>query len=116
MPEGPSIVILKELASDFSGKKILRAEGNSKIDKARLIGQTIQSIQSWGKHFLIELSGFSIRIHFLMFGSYKINERKDTAPRLSLQFSQDKEMNFYACSVKYIEGALGEHYDWRCYV
>lgn len=113
MPEGPSIVILRELAENFSGKEILRAEGNSKIDIQRLVGQKIQSIRSWGKHFLIELSGFSLRIHFLMFGSYKINERKDVAPRLSLQFADNQELNLYACSVKYVEGALDEHYDWR---
>jgi len=113
MPEGPSIVILRELAEPFSGKKILRAEGNSKIDMARLVGLKIKSIRSWGKHFLIELSGFSIRIHFLMFGSYRINERKDAAPRLSLQFSRNHELNFYSCSVKYIEGSLDENYDWR---
>lgn len=113
MPEGPSIVILRELAEPFSGKKILRAEGNSKIDIARLVGLRIKAIRSWGKHFLIELSGFSIRIHFLMFGSYRINERKDSAPRLSLQFSPNHELNFYSCSVKYIEGSLVENYDWR---
>lgn len=113
MPEGPSIVILRELAENFNGKEILRAEGNSKIDIQRLVGQKIQSIRSWGKHFLIELAGFSLRIHFLMFGSYKINERKDVIPRLSLQFTDNQELNFYACSVKYVEGALDKHYDWR---
>lgn len=113
MPEGPSIVILRELAENFSGKKILRAEGNSKIDISRLVGQNVVSIRSWGKHFLIELSGFSVRIHFLMFGSYKINERKDAAPRLSLQFADNQELNFYACSIKYVEGSLDENYDWR---
>ena len=112
MPEGPSIVILKELTTDFEGKKILHVEGNSKIDQARLLQQTIKSIRSWGKHFLIELSGFTLRIHFLMFGSYKINERKDVSPRLSLQFGAGKELNFYACSVKYIEGELDDTYDW----
>ena len=117
MPEGPSIVILKELAAEFTGRKIVHAEGNAKIDKERLVGQNIKSIRSWGKHFLIELSGFSLRIHFLMFGSYRINERKDAAPRLSLQCSEKKsaeksELNFYSCSVKYVEGELDETYDW----
>ncbi|MCE3254214.1 MAG: endonuclease, partial [Cellvibrio sp.] len=113
MPEGPSIVILRELAENFSGERILRVEGNSKIDLVRLVGQKINAIRSWGKHFLIELSGFSIRIHFLMFGSYRINERKEVAPRLSLQFANNRELNFYACSVKYVEGTLDELYDWR---
>jgi len=112
MPEGPSIVILKELAADFRGRKILHAVGNSKIDKHRLEGEHIKSLRSWGKHFLIELSGFSLRIHFLMFGSYTINERKESSPRLSLQCTDKKELNFYACSVKYIEGDLDDTYDW----
>jgi endonuclease-8 len=112
MPEGPSIVILKELTEYFEGKKILHAEGNTKLDLNRLTGQKIKSIRSWGKHFLIELNGFVIRIHFLMFGSYRINERKDAPPRLSLQFARGKEMNFYSCAIKYIEGKLEDTYDW----
>lgn len=112
MPEGPSIVILKELATDFTGRKILRAEGNCKIDKTRLQGQHIKSLRTWGKHFLIELSGFSVRIHLLMFGSYRINERRESAPRLSLHCTDDTELNFYACSVKFIEGELDDFYDW----
>lgn len=112
MPEGPSLVILNELAADFAGKTIVRAEGNSKIDRARLHGQKIKSLRTWGKHFLIELSGFAVRIHFLMFGSYAIDSRKEAPPRLSLQFPDGRELNFYACSVKVIEGELDDSYDW----
>lgn len=114
MPEGPSLVILNELAADFAGKTIARAEGNSKIDKIRLVGQKIKSLRTWGKHFLIELSGFAVRIHFLMFGSYMIDSRKEAPPRLSLQFPDGRELNFYACSVKLIEGELDDSYDWSC--
>ena len=48
----------------------------------------------------------------MLFGSYRINERRPTVPRLSLQFKND-EINFYACSLKYIEGNLDEAYDWQ---
>jgi len=112
MPEGPSLVILKELAADFAGKTIVCAEGNSKIDKERLVGHKIKSLRTWGKHFLIELPGFAVRIHFLMFGSYAIDARKDAVPRLSLQFAGKRELNFYACSVKLVEGELDDAYDW----
>lgn len=112
MPEGPSIFILKELTADFRGKCIVRAEGNSKIEKERLVGESIKSLRSWGKHFLIELSDFSLKIHLLMFGSYSINEQKDSVPRLRLQCSDSSELNFYACSVNYIEGKLEDAYDW----
>jgi endonuclease-8 len=112
MPEGPSLVILRELVQSFKGLRVLDARGNSKIDKARLIGQRIVALRTWGKHFLIEFRGFSIRIHFLMFGSYCIDERKDKPPRLGLAFTHGRELNFYACAVRYIEGELDEEYDW----
>ena len=111
MPEGPSIVILKEEAAAFAGQTILKATGNSKIDKLRLSGQRVLALKSWGKHFLIEMAGFSLRIHFLLFGSYLINQRKEAEPRLSLRFATG-ELNFYSCSVRFIEGHLDQSYDW----
>ncbi|SFU72671.1 DNA-formamidopyrimidine glycosylase family protein [Pseudoduganella namucuonensis] len=114
MPEGPSIVIMKEQAAGFVGRTIANASGNSKtVDFASLEGQPILGLHSWGKHFLIELPRQVLRIHLLMFGSYRINERKDTDPRLSLGFEDGEEFNFYTCSVKPLEGGLDEVYDWR---
>jgi endonuclease-8 len=111
MPEGPSIVILKELAAPFCGKKVLRAGGNTKAEKERAQGKTVRAFKSWGKHFLICFDGFTIKIHFLLFGSYRINEKREMEPRLSLAF-KNGEMNFYACSVKILDGDLDEIYDW----
>ena len=111
MPDGPSIVILKEAIASFKGKKILSVEGNSKLDIQRLAGKKITDFKSWGKHFLICFKDFSVRIHFLLFGSYRINESKESSPRLRLLFKEG-ELNFYACSVKFIEGDPGETYDW----
>lgn len=111
MPEGPSIVILKEEVQAFKGKKVIAATGNTKIEKERMNGQKIVDFKSWGKHFLICFKGFSLRVHFMLFGSYRVNERKITPPRLSLQFAEG-ELNFYACSVKFIDEPLDEVYDW----
>ncbi len=47
MPEGPSLVILRELTQSFAGKRILKAEGNSKIDKSRLVGHRIVALRTW---------------------------------------------------------------------
>lgn len=111
MPEGPSIVIAKEEIEQFAGKKVIAVSGNSKIDQSRLEGQKIISIKSWGKHLLICFKDFTVRIHFLMFGSYRVNERKETPVRLSLKFTKG-ELNFYTCAVKFLEGDVNEHYDW----
>ncbi|HKU15101.1 MAG TPA: DNA-formamidopyrimidine glycosylase family protein [Steroidobacteraceae bacterium] len=97
----------------FAGQRIQSAIGNARLDKQRLIGQRIVALRTWGKHFLIELGGFSVRIHFLMFGSYCIDERKDREPRLSLRFARGRELNFYSCAIRYIERSLDDEYDWR---
>lgn len=112
MPEGPSIVILKEQVSIFKGKKILDISGNSKIDLQRMKGKKILDMKSWGKHFLIIFDDFFIRIHLLMFGSFRVNERKETLPRISFRFSKG-ELNFYSCAVKMLEGDVHEYYDWQ---
>ena len=114
MPEGPSLVILREQAAGFAGQTIVRAEGNTSVDKHRLEGQRIVAVRTWGKHFLLEMPDFALRIHFLLFGSYRINERKDNSPpRLSLLCDSGDELNFYTCSVKFIEEPLDTVYDWQ---
>jgi endonuclease-8 len=112
MPEGPSIVILKEEVQKFKGKIVKEAGGNStKIDFNRITGKKVIDFKSWGKHFLICFKGFTIRVHFLLFGSYRIDEQKETSPRLSLKFTNG-ELNLYACSVLIIEENLNDVYDW----
>lgn len=46
-----------------------------------------------------------------MFGTYRINERKETTPRLMLKF-KGSEFSFYTCSIKMIEGDPNDDYDW----
>jgi endonuclease-8 len=112
MPEGPSIVILREEVTPFLGQTIRRVAGNTTIEKERLQDQRVEAFRSWGKHFLVELPDFSLRVHFMLFGSYRINEAKSWAvPRLALGFDAG-EINFYACSVSFIEEPLDLVYDW----
>jgi endonuclease VIII len=112
MPEGPSIVIAKEALRSLQGKKIIEASGNAKIDLNRIFNQKVTDLKSWGKHFLICFPGFFLRIHFMMFGTYRLNERKETKPRLQLAF-KGGEANFYACSIRLVDGSPDEHYDWQ---
>lgn len=113
MPEGPSIVILKELIEELhlEGSSIVAVAGNTSIEKERMLGKPVLAFKSWGKHFLICFENFTLRIHFMLFGTYRINERKETPVRLGLIF-ENAELNFYACSLKIIEGNVDEVYDW----
>jgi endonuclease VIII len=111
MPEGPSIVILKEELLPFKGKKVLAIAGNSKIDLQRLKGLKLLDVMSWGKNLILVFKGFFLKFHLLMFGRYTINERKEAAPRIRLEFASG-EFSFYNCSVRIIEGRPEDHYDW----
>lgn len=103
MPEGPSIIIVKENISPFIGNKIIAAKGYADIDFSLLELKKITSIQTWGKHLFICLKDINIEIHFRMFGSYLINDRKPkTNAKLSLQFAKE-ELNFYVVDVKLIK-------------
>src|SRR5687768_17528078 len=112
MPEGPSILILKEEVKKFEGQKILSAIGYSKIEYPKITGQKIIEFKSWGKHFLICFKKSYIRIHMLMFGSYTVDRiKEDRNPALTLKFKKG-EISFYTCSVKFFEEDINDAYDW----
>ncbi|BDC34398.1 endonuclease [Candidatus Dependentiae bacterium Noda2021] len=101
--EGPSI---HQLASDlqpFVNKKIKKIYGNSRFEKEDLVGQKIKEIFAIGKRLVIQLETTALITHFLMYGSFRINEeRPDRVPRLAIYTYKDR-LYFYSCSVKRIE-------------
>jgi endonuclease-8 len=111
MPEGPSLVILREEVRRFQGKEVLRTRGDTKVNIRRLVGRRAR-FRTWGKHFLIDLGDVALRIHFLMFGSYVIDGRKRRRARLALVFANG-EINFYSCAIRELEGKIDDLYDWR---
>lgn len=112
MPEGPSLVILKEELAPFKGRRITAVNGYAKIDLTRLHNKTIKDIKSWGKHCLICFDTFFIRIHLLLFGKYLINDSKSVNPVLSLTCGKGV-VNFYTASVVLVEGRAEGAYDWE---
>ncbi|HET7843516.1 MAG TPA: DNA-formamidopyrimidine glycosylase family protein [Xanthomonadales bacterium] len=113
MPEGPSIVILKDEAASLAGRRVLRVSGNTRIEKERMVRQVVRGFDSWGKHFLVRFDAFTLRVHFMLWGSWRIDERREgREPRLSLGFARGRELNFYACSVRFIDSPLDDIYDW----
>ena len=102
MPEGPSLVIAREEMISFIGKKVIVVSGNTKTDKERIFNKKLLDIKTWGKHLLFCFNGFTVRIHFLMFGKYLVNEKREGDSKLTMQF-KNGEINLYACSVKILK-------------
>ena len=114
MPEGPSIILMKESLQPFTGNQVTEASGNAKFEKETLISQTLREIRTFGKQTYLVLDNTAIRIHLLMFGSYSIDEqtKPDKSLRLSL-FFKTGSIYFYTCSVKSVELEFLSTIDWE---
>lgn len=114
MPEGPSIILMKESLQPFVGKQVTEASGNAKFEKEPLIGQTLREIRTFGKQTYLVLDNTAIRIHLLMFGSYSVDEQTnpDKSLRLSLHFKTGS-IYFYTCSVKLADLEFLYSIDWE---
>lgn len=113
MPEGPSIIIFKEEVKHFEGKKVLAAGGNLKaFDPQIMVGKKLLEVKTFGKQMLLCFKGFAVRAHFLMFGSYGVDDDPTGRKvRLGITFTNGT-LNFYATAIKLIEEPLDEVYDW----
>jgi endonuclease VIII len=113
MPEGPSLIIAREELQTFVGGMLTDVSGSAKIDWSALKGQKMHKIQTWGKHLLLWIGNTTIRVHFLMFGTYYINSSKDRVPKMSLFFADGSFVHFYTCAVKQLTEPLDALYDWE---
>lgn len=111
MPEGPSLVILREQADKFVGHVVREVSGNSRLPIQRLAGRRLLAMETWGKHLLLQFPGFYMRVHLMLWGSARVDERRESAPRIALVFDNG-ELNFYACSLLFGEGDMDDTYDW----
>jgi len=112
MPEGPTIATCARKRRSSPQARPARWSGNSRQDIQRMQGRTVRAVRSWGKHFLLAFDGFVLRIHFMLFGRYRVDDpREDASPRLTLRFANGR-LDLYACSVQFLEGDLDDLYDW----
>ena len=113
MPEGPVIRLLAEKAQPFVGKKVKKATAISdELDLHILEGKVVSEIIVFGKQFLICFDKLTVRVHLMLFGYVRFNEKKENGKlRLGLQF-ENGELNFYASDVRFIDEPLDEVYDW----
>lgn len=109
--EGPSIVILTEELKPFFKKKVDELGGTMAEKFPELDGATFKKARSWGKHLILLFSTATVRVHFLMFGSYRINDSRDRDPKLKLRFGDDR-VEFYSCAIKTISTKELKEYDW----
>lgn len=111
MPEGPSILHLKDSLIPFKNKVVKNAGGYGKMPTKWIIGKKLLDIKTWGKHLLFVFTNGTVRVHLGLFGDVLVNERKKVNRSFFLEFSRG-EINGYIVRAKKIE-APEEVYDWR---
>lgn len=114
MPEGPSIVLIKENLQKFIGDRVTNASGNAKFDKDWLHGEVLSAIKTFGKQMYLIFDKAVIRIHLLMFGSYSVDEqtKPEKSLRLMIQF-ETGNIFFYTCSAKLVDKGFLVQIDWE---
>lgn len=100
--EGPSVHRIADRLRAFESQSIKRVAGNAKQPKKQLQGETITSVRAVKKRLFIETPAATAVIHFLMYGSYRVDERRELDERLSLYCSRD-DLHLYSCSAKVLQ-------------
>lgn len=97
--EGPSVKALALKLSNFKNCKVIDIE--SKLELKNNGFKVIDDIFSVGKNLFFKSGSFYIKVHFGMYGSYRINSSRNIKPRLKV-ITEKGFVEFYKCSVKLI--------------
>jgi endonuclease-8 len=111
MPEGPSILHLKNKLLPFIGKVVKEAGGYGPMPTEWINGKKLVNILTWGKHLLFVFNNGTVRVHLMLFGEVLVNERKKVNRSFFLDFAKG-EINGYVVKAK-LKGEPAEVYDWR---
>jgi endonuclease-8 len=97
--EGPSLHALADRLRRLEGQTISSVAGNARQPIEQLEGRRIERVRAVKKRLVIETDGPAAVFHFYMWGTYRINDRREAPERLRLVGSQDA-FNTYHCSAK----------------
>lgn len=113
MPEGPTIVLMKEDLQKFVGKKVTEVSGSEVPENSKIKGEILRDIKTFGKQTFLIFDTIIFKVHLMMFGSYSLYKRKDIDTlRLGLTF-KDGGMYFYTCVVKVVDESFLLKIDWE---
>lgn len=118
--EGPSLSLAQEQLQPFCGKAVLKVSGTG-LDHALFLHKHVADIFSWGKHLVFQFDTIGLRVHFMLFGSYRAVVEGKTytgdyaptgEPKLMFEF-ENGQFEMYNCSLKILDGKdVKQYYDF----
>jgi endonuclease-8 len=112
MPEGPSILFLKNKLNRYKNKTVSEASGYGEMDKTAIVNIQLINIETYGKNLLFVFKDFFVGVHLGLFGSMLINKRKKVNASFALHFS-DSEINFYVAKTKFHPGKPKDIFNFK---
>ena len=112
MPEGPSILFLKNKLTRYKNKIVTEASGYGEMDKSKIVNTKLLDIDAYGKNLLFVFKDFFVGVHLGLFGSMLVNKRKKVNASFALHFA-DSEINFYVAKTKLYEGKPSDHFNFK---
>lgn len=112
MPEGPSILFLKNKIQRYKGKTVSEASGYNEMDKSKMTNNKLLDIETYGKNLLFVFKDFFIGVHLGLFGSMLVNKRKKVNASFAMHFG-DSEINFYVAKTKLYEGKPSDIFNFK---
>jgi endonuclease-8 len=98
--EGPGIRTIVDKLSPLVGKTIVSVDGKSRFPLERVIGRAVTRIYPIGKLLFLEVPPCTFRVHFLMWGRYRLNgEIPGKVPRLCITLDDGSTLRFYASAI-----------------
>lgn len=112
MPEGPSILFLRNKLQRYKGKTVSEASGYGDMEKSEIANKKLEDIDTYGKNLLFVFKDFFVSVHLGLFGSMLVNKRKKVNASFALHFSSD-EINFYVAKTKLYDGKPTDHFNFK---
>jgi len=107
--EGPGVRTIADRLAPLIGKKIISLDGRSRFPLERLVNGTIARIYPVGKLLFIEVPPCTLRVHFLMWGRYRLNgEIPGKVPKLTISFEEGSTLRFYASAISLLSPGEAE--------
>ncbi|MDY6769419.1 MAG: hypothetical protein SVU88_00435 [Candidatus Nanohaloarchaea archaeon] len=101
--EGPSVHAAADELRVLEGATIDAVDGNADQPLDELGGRTIDRVRAVKKRLFLDCGDVHAVTHFLMYGTYRLDEAKDSEERLHLACGSHT-LNIYHASVKVIGG------------